>query len=98
MLGYSELLTETCTYSPYTGVNKYNEKIYGEDLILNCFTSYEFSNQLGYEMQELVLNKIVFIDNVLTPNPFDKVDGLEIKKIEPIKGLKVPTIGWKIIL
>ena len=98
MLGYNELLTEKCSYEEFDSVNKYNEKTYKTAIQVNCFTSFDFSNELGYDEQNVKLNKIVFIDNTFEPNPFDKIDGLEIRKIEPVKGLLVPTIGWKIVL
>ena len=98
MLGYDELLTETCSYEHYAGTNKYNEKSYQEAVELACFTSTDFSNILGSYHQDLSLNKVVFIKNEFEPNPFDKIDGMEIKSISPIKGLKVPTIGWQIVL
>ena len=53
---------------------------------------------LGYEKQDITLNKIVFINNDFEPNPFDKIDGLEIRQIKPVKGLLVPVIGWEIVL
>ena len=98
MLGYDELLTETCSYEHYAGNNKYNEKSYDDPVELACFTSTDFSNILGSYQQDLSLNKVVFIKNEFEPNPFDKIDGLEIKSISPVKGLLVPTIGWQIVL
>ena len=98
MLGYDELLTETCSYEHFAENNKYNEKSYDEPVELACFTSMDFSNILGSYQQDTSLTKVVFIKNEFEPNPFDKIDGLEIKAISPIKGLKVPTIGWQIVL
>lgn len=98
MLGYDELLTETCSYEEYNGVNQYNEKSYKTAKQVKCFTSFDFSNELGYDQQEVKLNKIVFIGKDFEPNPYDKIDGLEIRGITPVKGLIVPTIGYKIIL
>ena len=34
MLGYDELLTETCSYEHYAGNNKYNEKSYNDPVNL----------------------------------------------------------------
>lgn len=98
MLGYSELLTETCSYEHYITSNKYNEKTYENPVDVACFTSFDFSNALGYEKQDITLKKIVFINNDFEPNPFDKIDGLEIRQIKPVKGLLVPVIGWEILL
>lgn len=98
MLGYDELLNETCSYEHYVKENKYNEKEYEEPTDIKCFKSFDFSNILGSYEQELTLTKRVFIGNEFEPNPFDKVDGLEIKSIKPVKGLLVPIIGWEIIL
>ena len=98
MLGYDELLTETCSYEHFAGNNKYNEKSYDTPVELACFTSTDFANTLGSYQQDLDLHKIVFIKNEFEPNPFDKIDGYEIKSISPVKGLKVPTIGWQIVL
>ena len=98
MLGYEELLTETCSYEHYSKVNKYNEKDYESPVPVKCFTSFDFSNVLGAYEQDITLTKIVFISNEFEPNPYDKIDGLEIKSIKPVKGLLVPTIGWQIVL
>ena len=98
MLGYDELLTEKCSYEKYNGVNKYNEKSYDKSEKLECFTSYDFSNVLGIDEQRITLKKIIFIKNKFTPNPQDRVDGLEIKQITPVKGLLVPIIGWRLVL
>lgn len=98
MLGYDELLTELCSYEHYEGKNKYNEKSYQEPENIKCFTSFDFSNILGYNQQDVKLNKRVFISNDFEPNPYDKVDGLEIRSISPVKGLEVPVIGWEILL
>lgn len=98
MLGYNELLTETCSYEKFIDNNKYNEKLYDKPIEVECFTSTDFANVLGSYQQDLTLNKIVFIKNEFEPNPFDKIDGLEIRSISPVKGLLVPIIGWQIVL
>lgn len=98
MLGYNKLLKDKCSYERYAGKNKYNEKSYEEPKEVKCFVSFDFSNVLGYDEQSVSLNKVIFIDNEFEPNPFDKVDGLEIKQIKPVKGLITPTIGWEIVL
>ena len=98
MLGYDELLTETCSYEHYAGNNKYNEKSYNEPVEVACLQPTDFGNIHGSYQQDLTLNKVIFIKNEFEPYPFDKIDGLEIRSISPIKGLKVPTIGWQIVL
>ena len=98
MLGYKKLLNEVCSYEHYTGKNRYNEKSYQEPVEVKCFISFDFSNILGYDAQSVSLNKVVFIDNTFEPTPFDKIDGLEIKQIKPVKGLITPVIGWEIVL
>ena len=40
----------------------------------------------------------MFIGKDFEPNPYDKIDGFEIRGITPVKGLIVPTIGYKITL
>lgn len=98
MLGYNELLKDKCSYQKYNGKNKYNEKNYDEPKEMNCFISFDFTNILGYDEQEVKLNKVVFINNEFEPDPFDKIDGLEIRQIKPVKGLVTPVIGWEIVL
>lgn len=98
MLGYDKLLNDTCQYQRYTGENRYNEKEYGEVEEVKCFVSYDLSNELATGEQDVTLTKKIFIDNSFEPNEFDKVDGLEIQSIEPIKGLLVPIIGYKIVV
>lgn len=98
MLGYNNLLNDKCSYEKYNGKNKYNEKSYGEPKEIDCFTSFDFSNVLGVDEQSVSLNKVVFIKNEFEPDPFDKIDGLEIKQIKPVKGLVTPIIGWEIVL
>lgn len=98
MLGYKELLKDKCSYEKYNGKNKYNEKDYDEPQELKCFISFDFSNVLGFDAQSVSLNKVVFIANEFEPDPFDKIDGLEIKLIKPVKGLIAPVIGWEIVV
>lgn len=98
MLGYKRLLKDKCSYEKYNGKNKYNEKAYDEPQELKCFISFDLSNVLGSNMQEISFNKVVFISNEFEPNPFDKIDGLEIKLIHPVKGLVTPVIGWEIVV
>lgn len=98
MLGYNELLNEECIYQKYMGVNEYNEKSYSDEQKVKCFISYDFSNIVNYKIQEIKLNKIIFIDNEFTPNIYDKFDGLDIKEIVPMKGLLEPVFGWRILV
>lgn len=98
MLGYNELLKDICSYEHYEGKNKYNEKSYTPPVEVKCFVSFDFSNVLGTNEQDVSLNKVVFIGNEFEPQPFDKIDGLEIKQIKPVKGLIAPIIGWEIVL
>lgn len=98
MLGYKKLLKDKCSYEKYNGKNKYNEKAYNPPTEIKCFLSFDFANILGVDEQVTSLNKRVFIGNEFEPNPFDKIDGLEIKAIKPVKGLITPIIGWEIIL
>lgn len=98
MLGYNKLLKEKCSYEKYNGKNKYNEKDYEEPKEVACFTSFDFSNILSNAEQTVSLNKVVFIGNDFEPDPFDKIDGLEIKLIKPVKGLITPIIGWEIVI
>lgn len=97
MLGYNELLKNSCSYEKYKGVDKYNQKNYHEVVDKKCFISFDFSNQLGLNEQNIKLTKRVFIDNEFEPNVFDKIDGMEIISIKAVKGLKVDVIGWEII-
>ncbi len=96
MLGYNELLSEKCSYEKFKKNNKYNEKEYHPQVSLDCFISFDFSNERGFDQQTLNVNKKIFIKNEFEPNEFDKVDSKEIKTIKPVKGLKVPIIGWEI--
>lgn len=98
MLGYDKLLTETCSYQKYNGVNRYNEKDYEEVKEVASFSSYDLSNYRNEFTQDVELTKIIHIGNEFEPSPFDIIDGLEIKKITPVKGIKVPIIGWEIVL
>lgn len=98
MLGYDQLLNETCSYEKYSNNNIYNEKEYHKPIIIKCFKSYNFSNDRVYDEQNISNNQNVFIGNDFEPNPFDKIDGKEIKQIIPVKGLKCPVIGWQIVL
>lgn len=98
MLGYNELLTETCSYQKYTSVNKYNEKEYDAPLELKCFQSFDFKNDKNYVEQDVRLTKKVFITNEFQPHSFDKVDGMEIQFIKPVKSLIDGLIGWEIIV
>lgn len=98
MLSYSKLLTEICDYEHYNGVNEYNEKDYKAPILLRCFTSFDFSNDRNLYNQDLVLKKKVFIENTFEPNPLDRIDGMEIQVIKPVKSLLSGIIGWEIIL
>lgn len=98
MLGYDKLLKEECSYEKYSGNNKYNEKSYSKAETLNCFISFEFDNERRMDEQTITLTKKVFIRNEFEPDPNDKVDGLEIKSIRAVKGLRVPIIGWEIVV
>ena len=98
MLGYNELLNDTCSYEKYLKVNAYNEKQYDSPFKVKCFISYNLANSMGYQEQNITTNITVFIDNTFEPNIFDKVNGKEIKAIIPVKGLKTPIIGWEIVL
>ena len=98
MLGYNQLLKDKCSYEKYDGKNKYNEKSYKQAEDVKCFVSFDLSNILCSNAQDVNFNKVVFIGNEFEPSPFDKIDGLEIKMINPVKGLIVPIIGWEIVV
>ena len=98
MLGYNKLLKDTCVYERFDTLNKYNEKVYGIPKQIKCFVSFNQSNSLGITQQNVSVSKVVFIDNEFEPHPFDRVDGLEIKQITPVKGLVSPIVGWEIAL
>lgn len=98
MLGYEELLNDTCMYQKYIKENRYNEKEWEDPEPISCFISYDLQNEMEIFKQDIVVTKKVFIGNQFEPNQFDKIDGLEIKSIKPIKGLLVPTIGWEIVV
>ena len=98
MLGYNRLLKEKTKYEKCTGVDKYNEKSYDEEVILNCFQSFDFSNDRNYQEQNINVKKKIFIGTEITPDPKDKFDGLEIKNIKPVKGLVAPIIGWEVVV
>lgn len=85
MLGYNELLTEKCQYEKYQGVDNRNQKHYSDVEELNCFTSYEFSNERKINQQDLNITKRIFISKETEPNLKDRIDGLEIKDIKPVK-------------
>lgn len=97
MLGYNELLVEKCSYEKCMEVNKYNEKVYSAPIEINCFKSFNLSNNRSFDEQSLSIVKTIFISNDFEPNSFDKIDGQEIKSIKPVKGLKVKIIGWEIV-
>lgn len=98
MLGYKELLTETCSYQKYISVNKYNEKEYSAPITLKCFQSFDFKNDKNYVEQDIRLTKRVFISSDFQPHPFDKVDDMEIQFIKPVKSLIDGLIGWELIV
>ena len=98
MLGYDDLLKEKCSYEKYVEINKFNEKDYAVPTELDCFISFDFTNDRNFQEQNVTLTKKVFIKNTFEPSSFDKIDGLEIKSIKPVKGLLTPIIGWEIIL
>lgn len=98
MLGYKQLLRESTSYEKCVGVDKYNQKNYAPAIVLNCYESYDFTNDRGYQEQNINVQKKIFIGNEITPKPEDKFDGKEVKNIKPVKGLGVPTIGWEVVV
>lgn len=98
MLGYSNLLTEECAYEKYNGQNKYNENTYDDVIYLKCYSSFMFENDRLIKEQNVNITEKIFILNEFTPNPKDKINGLEIKSIKPVKGLLVSVIGWEILI
>lgn len=96
MIEYNRHLTDSCSYEKFKSNNKYNEKTYETETSKKCFVSYDFENIKQYYEQDIVLTKRIFLD--FEPGIYDKFDGMEIKTIRPVKGLRVGTIGWEVIV
>lgn len=98
MLDYYSLLTEKCSYQKLKNIDEYNQKTHHEIIELDCFTSFDFSNDKNLVSQDVKLTKKIFIRNTFEPNPMDKVDGMEIQVIKPVKSLVYGVVGWEIIV